>query len=166
MTENNLWKLLFNRLEKDLDPKKHHGQKAEFCRVTGFARTKVDRWLTGESVPGVDELEAISKWFGLQPWELIKPDAALPTVTPTEEQLLAMVKERDVLIKNLESQLQNSEAKVVENPELLNRILAVWGTFNENQRRLLAENAEAFAARINPANQSIQSVSKHKKAGT
>ena len=60
----------------------------------------------------------------------------------------------------------NSDAKVIENPELLNRILAVWGTFNEDQRRLLAQNAEAFAARINPTNQSSKPVSKHKKAGT
>ncbi len=87
--------------------------------------------------PGIETIFKYAEALDCQPWELIKSDDST-----------------------------NSEAKVVENPELLNRILAVWGTFNKNQRRLLAENAEAFAARINPASQSTNPVSKHKKAGT
>ena len=108
---------------------------AEFARKVGVDRKTVEAWRKG-AYPGVEMLGKIAEALGSEPWILLKPDDST-----------------------------NSEAKVVENPELLNRILAVWGTFNEDQRRLLAQNAEAFAARINPANQSSKPVSKHKKAG-
>ncbi len=88
---SNTLDLLIKRLKPDLS---EHGAVSKFCRKTGFSRTAVDKWLKGMSAPTVDSLDQIAEALGIQPWELIRPEGALPTpqpVPPTVTELLDVI---------------------------------------------------------------------------
>jgi transcriptional regulator with XRE-family HTH domain len=95
---DNPWKVLSKLLKSDLEREGAHGRKADFLRQTGFARSTVDRWLDGKHAPGIDDLPKIAEWFGVQPWELIKPEFEKPTVI--EMTPLASLEKAYILLKN------------------------------------------------------------------
>lgn len=79
---------------------------ADFARKMRVKPPIFYRYMSGETKPSLEQLDRIADALELQPWELIKPDGALPTKAPTEEELLAMLKKRDTQIKELEKQTE------------------------------------------------------------
>ena len=94
--------LLRNRLKAALD---RRGAVAEFVRKVGVSRTGVENWLAGKSSPNIENLESIAEALGVQPWELIKPEGALPTPAPESpavEPLLEAVRRLEARVRELE----------------------------------------------------------------
>lgn len=151
MGTNNSWILIRKLLLEDLDPKKYHGKKAEFIRFTGFSRASVDRWLSESSahnsIPGIDDLDKIASWFKVQPWELIKPDGALPTPAPQEpgvSQLLRVIEELTTALKA--AQKKEAPARIADIVQALNSapevdletvrsVLGIRKTARKNERK-------------------------------
>lgn len=113
------------------------GAKAEIRAKTGFSASQLDRYISGETVPGVDQLEKIAEALGVQPWELIKPEAALPTPQPnppTVDALLAVIKEQEkrleekVANKNVQAEINHLMDALIEKDNIINEmILAAIG---------------------------------------
>lgn len=95
--------LAIKKLKKLLEPR---GAKADFCRKTGIARSLLDIYLAGGSRPGLDQIDKFAEALGIQSWELIKPDGAIPTPaqeSPTVESLTKIIAEQEKRIQALES---------------------------------------------------------------
>ena len=147
--------------------------------AANLKRIRKDKGFTQESLAEktelsmstIQHLELGNRWIGLETLANLcvalgvneveifqQPDAALPTTTPTEEQLLAMVKERDQRIKVLERKIPT------EDTELFEKILSVWGTLNEYQRGRVADIAEALSS-VDGSKKVGQPVPKKQKTG-
>ena len=86
------WDLLRKRMNEKLAP---HGAVSEFCRVTGFSRQGVDKWLGGETIPSMDKIDKIAEALGLQPWELIKPQGADSLVPDIKREFIQEILQLD-----------------------------------------------------------------------
>jgi transcriptional regulator with XRE-family HTH domain len=94
-----------------------YGAKSEFSRKTGISRTVLDRWLSGDNSPTLETLERAAQGLGLQSWELIKPDAALPTPQPENpdtEALASVIAKQAARIKALEIKMGNVPEDVLD----------------------------------------------------
>lgn len=76
--------LIANRLRAATEGR--HGLKAEFCRAVEMSASQVDAYIKGTTSPTLAVIERLAKHWGLQPWQLIRPDDAEspPAVTPID----------------------------------------------------------------------------------
>lgn len=129
---------------------------SDFAKKIGVSPNTVRGWIRSQSIeecafPGVDKLGEIAKALGCEPWELIKPEHALHTASPTEEQLLEMIKERDKKIRDLEE-----ISLKIEDPDLFARFIKAWQRLDHNQRKSITGSAEARADDRPKSNESIE----------
>lgn len=85
---------------------KERGAKAEIRKKTGFSGSQLDRYISGESDLGVEQLDRLAEALGIQPWELIKPDGTMPTPAPESpalEPLLEAIRRLEARVKELET---------------------------------------------------------------
>lgn len=90
-----------------------HGARADFCRKSGISRAALEFWLASDRIPRLDQLDRIAAALGVQPWELLKPEEALPTPpkpTPTVEGLTDVIKSQEKEIEALKRELRAIEA--------------------------------------------------------
>ena len=126
-----------------------HGDIADFCRKTNISRPTVDRWFKGERTPDLEALTKAAKYFGIQPWELLQPEGAIPTPapqSPTVEALTKVIADQERRIKELEAQLQKNGEKLQKNipaeqpqelpvkDELFFRLIDLWDKLDDAER--------------------------------
>lgn len=72
----------FELLQKRLlTEAKSHGRIANIARETGVSRVTLDRWIAGESIPSLENLDRVAAALGENPWDLLKP-VNNPVATP------------------------------------------------------------------------------------
>lgn len=75
-----LAKTLSKRLSDGLAPR---GSRADLIRKSGISGQTIDRWLTGENTPDLDQLEAAAAALGRDPIDLLFPgELPKPIVMP------------------------------------------------------------------------------------
>jgi transcriptional regulator with XRE-family HTH domain len=100
------WDLLRKYLESLATTR---GFKADLARKMGISRSQMQTYLDGERTPGLDMLDRFAEALGTQAWELIKPDAALPTPQPENpdtEALASVIAKQAARIKALEMRFE------------------------------------------------------------
>lgn len=108
----NLSKLFRNRLKAIL--REAHLSQAEFARQLGQAPTAVNRWISGETTPGLDTIEQIAAVLNRFPSELIKTPAEHEIEEKLKEELNSPQKPNNVAaeLQLIRKSLEQLEAKV------------------------------------------------------
>ena len=72
------WKLIKNRLDRELGEEAPHGAIGKFCEKSGIKRRTLSTWLKEGQVPSIDFIDQIAKGLGFEdhPWDLIRPEPA------------------------------------------------------------------------------------------
>lgn len=134
------WERLRNQLVKR--NKEEQGFQQFLAEKMDVTVQAVQKYIYGTRTPGLDQADKLAKALsGKDLWEVIKPEGAKPTKTPTEIELLEMLQTRDKQIAKMEAKYLK-----VKDADLLDRIISIWGTLEDHQRKDIADEAERRSA--------------------
>lgn len=135
--------------------------QAALARKLKLAPTAVNRWISGEVVPGIEAIEAIADVFGLSAAELMSTAEVKPRMAElSAEQMLDRLKEHFTLqgfelerlqreVAALKQQLQDAkspDAKIAENEEL--RLLRIMVRSRDKSLESLKSENSALASEV------------------
>lgn len=80
--------LLSNKIESLLI--RRRVSKSELCRGADITRPTLDRWLSGESSPTLENLERLANALSIGVWEFLRPEQAKPSGNTDESRLLVL----------------------------------------------------------------------------
>lgn len=75
-----------------------HGAQKELIERAGVSKPTLYRWLQGERVPDIEQIEQIAGAMGTTAWELIRPEGA-KTAEPTLVELKTQLDRIEAMLR-------------------------------------------------------------------